>query len=489
VSAREGRTVAELLGDSDGLAREALLDMSADQAPRMVRGCPQLMQSAAELYAVLPPDPTASATGDPIAILAAMGRAIGRSLAAGHWPGRGPRDEAWEQIASNVVQARRLLQQKPVASEAVSTDGQIDPIAPRTQIVHALYVAAHATTVALTGYQRDLQHRLEVGARRRQPLVERPTVLEVESVGGMIARFDAIEQLAAGSLAARRSNAADQPATGRRRPAVRLAAALAAWDIQAHRTLANQPDAADLVRVARVQALITTTTVVVSEAAARRGEIDNGVIDRLTPALESAQLAWSRSARRWAELTTAASRTDLALVEAASQLRAAIRAAVANQTGWATPDEIAGRIDLPATVMTLHRSLVDSVELANVTREIAADHPGLAAPARIIAMRAQGEAEVAIEQGENRFEGVRWVTPQQIAANQVIPLPEPARRGLINAATVVAAATNQAVAAAAHLKPTEPAPRAEADGARRVGRAATDREIPIHHPNRGGPPR
>ena len=453
MSAREGRTVAELLDDSDGLAREALLDMSADRALGMVRGWPQLMQSAAELWAVLPPDPTVSANGDPIAILAAMGRAVGRSLAAGHWPGRGPRDEAWEQIASNFVQARRLLQEQPVASEAVSTDGQIGPTTANTQILHALYVAAHATTVALTGYQRDLQHRLEVGARRRQPFVERPTALEVESAGGMIARFDAIEQLAAGSLAARRINAADQPATGRRRPAMRLEAALAAWEIQAHRTLANHPDPADLVRVARVQALIATTTVVVSEAAARRGEIDAGVIDRLTPALENAQLAWSRSARRWAELTTPASRTDPALVEAAGQLRAAIRAAVANQTGWATPEQIAGRIDLPATAMTLHRSLVAGVELAYVTREIAADHPGLAAPARVIAMRAQGEAEVAIEQGETRFEGVRWVTPQQIAANQVIPLPEPARRGLINAATDVAAATNQAVAAAAHLSP------------------------------------
>jgi len=213
------------------------------------------------------------------------------------------------------------------------------------------------------------------------------------------------------------------------------------------------------------------------------------VVERLSPALENAQLAWSRSARRWAELTTPASRTDPALVEAASQLRAAIRAAVANQTGWATPEQIAGRIDLPATAMTLHRSLVAGVELASVTREIAADHPGLAAPARVIAMRAQGEAEVAIEQGETRFEGVRWVTPQQIATNQVIPLPEPARRGLVNVATDVAAAINQAVAAAAHLRPTEPAPRVEADGARRVGRAATEREIPVRHLNRGGRPR
>jgi hypothetical protein len=107
-----------------------------------------------------------------------------------------------------------------------------------------------------------------------------------------------------------------------------------------------------------------------------------------------------------------------------------------------------------------------AVELAYVTRELAADHPGLAAPARVIAMRAQGEAEVAIEQGETRFEGVRWVTPHQMPANQTIPLPEPARRGLVNAATDVAAATNQAVAAAAHLLPGEHAP---AKGRQAVG--------------------
>jgi hypothetical protein len=212
-----------------------------------VRGWPPLMQSAAELWAVLPPDPTISANRDPIGILAAMGRAVGRSVAGGHWPGRGPRDEAWEQIASNFVQARRLLQQQPVASAAVSTDGQTGPTTANTQILHVLYVAAHATAVALSGYQRDLQHRLEVGARRRQPFSERPIVLEVESAHGMIARFDSIEQLAAGSMAARRINAADQPATGRQRPAMRLEAALAAWEIQAHRTLANYPDPADLV--------------------------------------------------------------------------------------------------------------------------------------------------------------------------------------------------------------------------------------------------
>ncbi len=337
MSAAEGQTVAELLDDSDGLAREALLDMSPDRAPGMVCGWRQLMRSAAELWTALPLDPTISASADPIAIPAAMGRAVHRSLTAGHWPGRGVSDEAWEQIASNFVQARRLVEQQPAGSQTVSTDGQIGLATAKTQMLHTLYVAAHATSVALTGYQRGLQHRLDVGGRRRQSFVERPTALEVESAQAMIARFDAIEQLAARSLAARRSTTANQPATSRQRPPTRLETAVAVWEMQAHRTLGNHPDPADLVRVARVQALIAATTVVVGEAGAQRGEIDAGAIKILTHALENSELAWSRSARRWAELTTPASRTDPALVEAASQLRAAIRAAVANQIGWATP--------------------------------------------------------------------------------------------------------------------------------------------------------
>jgi hypothetical protein len=69
-------------------------------------------------------------------------------------------------------------------------------------------------------------------------------------------------------------------------------------------------------------------------------------------------------------------------------------------------------------------------------------------------MRSQGEAEIAIEQGETRYEGVTWTTPRQIAANQLIPLPEPARRGLINLADDVIATTNRAAAAAAPVDPS-----------------------------------
>jgi hypothetical protein len=77
------------------------------------------------------------------------------------------------------------------------------------------------------------------------------------------------------------------------------------------------------------------------------------------------------------------------------------------------------------------------------------------------------------------------MTPHQIAANQHIPSPNQ-RDAASSTQPDVAAATNQAVAAATHLRPTEHAPRMRADGARRIGRVATEREIPVHHPNRGG---
>ena len=60
--------------------------------------------------------------------------------------------------------------------------------------------------MALTGYQRELQHPLEVARGDGNPSSERPTVLEVESVHGMTGRFNGIEQLAAGSMAARRGS-------------------------------------------------------------------------------------------------------------------------------------------------------------------------------------------------------------------------------------------------------------------------------------------
>jgi hypothetical protein len=162
---------------------------------------------------------------------------------------------------------------------------------------------------------------------------------------------------------------------------------------------------------------------------------------------------------------------------AASEVRAAIAATATSQTRWATPEQLANRIDLANTVKTLHLSIVASVDIAHVARDIAADHPGLTASARIIGMRAQGEAEIAVEQGETRYEGVTWTTRRQIAANQLIPLPEPARRGLISLTNDVIATTNQAVATATQLDLSNVTRTIRSGPELRRGRSASARQI------------
>jgi len=217
------------------------------------------------------------------------------------------------------------------------------------------------------------------------------------------------------------------------------------------------PDAADLVRVSRIQALIASATAVVTEAAASRKIVDRQVVQRAIPLLDETQAAWSQVARRWAELTSPESRLDPLLVRPASQVRATIAATTTTPTGWATPGEIAGRVDLTRTMNALHLTMVSALDVAYLTRDIAATSPTLTAPARQIAMRAQREAEIAADQGNTAYQGMTWATERQIAANQVIPLPAPARLGLIKATDRVIASCNSAVAAAATLDASESA--------------------------------
>ena len=390
MSMPDRRTVGELLADSEALARETLLDATLEQAPAMVRSWNQLVGSAVELWAVLPSAPNNPSWSDPMERLRAIGEAISRSVTAGHWPGQGPTEEHLTQIADNLSHAQHLVERSGRASQSPTTDSPADLQHAPGQVMHTLYVAAHGTVVALGAYAADLQGQVGTAQRRRQPVAERPTALEISAAQGMIARFDGFEHLAAAAYLAGATPPSSMNPGQAATPTKRLETALAAWEVQAHRTLAASPDPADLVRVARVQALITSTTSILTEAAATKGHIDVDVIQRLAPSLEASQMAWNRMAKRWGELTSPASRTDPALVGAASEVRAAIAAAATNQAGWATPDQLANRLDLPNIAKTLHLSMVASVEIAYVVRDTAADHPGLTAPARIIGMRSQG---------------------------------------------------------------------------------------------------
>jgi hypothetical protein len=388
--------------------------------------------------------------------LRGLGEGIGRST-AGHWPGPAPQDQRLVEIAHNLSRARELVERYGRDVQPTNAEARADIAAARARIMHALYVGTHGTAVALREYVSDLRDRLRVDTRRRRPVELRPDVREIQAAEAMLSRFEVFEQLTAAYVAAHPVAASVLGDVHPTPPPSRLQSALTAWDIQVHRTLATDPGAADLVRIGRVQALIASAGAVVTEAAGDKAEIDPGTAERVTIKLDAAQVAWSRLARRWCELTSPGSGTDPALTRTASEIRAAISAAAGTPTGWATPDQIAGRVDLKRTLKSLHLSMVGAVDIAHVAREVAATHPTLTAPARVIAMRAQGEAEIAREQGITAYDSMTWASERQIATNQMIPLPEPARRGLVNLANDVIATCNRAAAAAAPLDPSESA--------------------------------
>ncbi|HKX16367.1 MAG TPA: hypothetical protein VJN19_14320 [Propionibacteriaceae bacterium] len=218
MSMPDRRTVGELLADSEALARETLLDATVERAPAMVRSWNQLVGSAAELWAVLPSAPNSPARSDPMERLRAIGEAISRSVTAGHWPGQGPTEEHLTQIADNLSHAQHLVQRSRGASQ-LPTDSPADLQHAPGQVMYTLYVAAHGTVVALGAYAADLQGQAETAKRRRQPIAERPTALEVTEAQGMIARFDGFEHLAAAAyLAGATPPSSTNPSKRRRRP-------------------------------------------------------------------------------------------------------------------------------------------------------------------------------------------------------------------------------------------------------------------------------
>jgi hypothetical protein len=136
--------------------------------------------------------------------------------------------------------------------QPTSAEARADIAAAHARVM-TLYVGAHSTAVALREYASELRDRLRVDARRRRPVESRPDVREIKEAEAMLSRFEIFEQLAGGYVAADPITASVLSEVRPTPPPSRLQSALTAWDIQVHRTLAADPDAADL-RIGRIQA-------------------------------------------------------------------------------------------------------------------------------------------------------------------------------------------------------------------------------------------
>lgn len=477
---RDRRRVSDLLADTDALARETLLDVSPDAAPAMLRTFVHLVQSAARVSSLVPPSTTVPTSEPDVMVrLQAVGRGIGRSVAVSRWPGPGATDDRMSEMAENLTRAAVLVESHGWDVQTATPDDGADIQTVRGRVIHAVYLAAHGTAVAVTGYVNDLRERLETATRRNTRLSERPSLKSVPAAQSFLSRLDVFEQLAASYVSSHPVGMAGHgsaPAA----PGMPLESALARWDIQAHRTLASQPAPPDLVRVARTQALIATTAVVVTAAAADQGKVDRDAVQRLTPSLEAAQVEWTLTANQWSRVRSPNGHTDHLLLRAASDLRSAVAATAYTPNGWASPSHLAEHLDLAETVKILQLGMVASVDVAYVMREVAAIGHGATVPPQAMTTDAQGQPVRATDLGYTRPHAGLGATPRQPAPTAA--RLDPLRRRLVNQADVVIATANSAVAATASLTPTTPRPAAQPKSQKRSNIEAQKRNLGVGRP-------
>jgi hypothetical protein len=448
------RSVGELLLDAEFTIRQVLMDAPGEDAPAMLRTFGEVVQCAAELWATLPPPLQGVASpvdGATMGRLDSMSQGMHRAQLRKGWPGDGPAHERLLHVAETFARAADLIDRR--GGDIGPTDPAVraDLDAARMRIMHTLYLGAHAVTVATQQHVRDVEASSRGKSSRESRAVPRGQ--------DAISRLAAFEQLAGAYVGDRFARAAQGEHVRDPYGTERLQEALIGWDIQAHRTLATTPTAANLMLVSRTQAGIVTAAGAILDAGARTGHVDTRAYqDRLAPTLDATQQAWTHLASRWTEMTAPADRTDPDLVGAAGELRAAVREVAHDKTTWAPPEVMAGRVDLGEAARYLQQGLSAAVDLAAVIRDVAAKDPNLTGPARAMSQRANADIDRAADQGHPAADIV-WVTPGDVLANRTVAIPQPVRAGLVGATDALVQSASHAMSAAACLdRATQDAP-------------------------------
>ncbi len=436
-----------LLIEADVRAREILMEIHPADAVAMVRAWGQVAGSAANVWRSLPADDHhRDGAGDlTMARLQAMAEGFQVTAVTRGWPRPGRADERLLAVADSFERAAEAMGGRPAPGQQACTS-ELD--GARARVMHTLYVGAHGVCVAMRGHIRKTEAAAARATKRNLKLD--PYLRSLERAHEVVDRMEAFGHLAGSSV---HDHARATPAPTQRAAKVgpweRLHQAVAAWDIQVHRTLTAAPAPQNLLLAARTQAVLTTATIVILDAGARTGHVDRGAYDqRLVPALTASQSAWSQVAGRWGDLTPVASQPCQDLLRAENQVRTAIREVTRDTAGWAPAPVIAERIDIGQTARHLQRALSGAADVAHLVREIAATDRKLTGPARAVLQRAHSDARTT---GHYTADGSAWVAAADVHANRMVRLPDVVRWGLSTASNNVVRAATAAMSAAACL--------------------------------------
>jgi hypothetical protein len=446
MTTRDVRSVGEMLFDVDYLARQLLMDVTGDDAGTLLRSWPTMVAAAEVLWTSLPGrGPGVDERARSIVSLSSQAATIERSLTGRKaWPGQGPTNPAVDQMTQTLGNAAALVRRYGAETAHDRPEAHRDLEAARTRIMHGLYVTAHAVNVALHENGRDRVNDARKSGRRVQ-LAQHRSPYAVTPTGVWIDRVSACENTARSYLTDRFAHALAGEAISPVDDPSRLAHALATWDIQSHRALTREFAPANVLVITRTQGLIASGSMTLVDAAAAAGVLEPP--DRLAPAIAEAGRAWSNLASRWGDLAPPGARVEEPLARAAAEVRAAYRQITHDATTLATPEVIATRPGLaPATVATL-RAIEAGPELAHVIAE-KADTPNLIGPAGALSRRAHNDVESGLATPSTEGDVV-WVSPADILARRVVPVPQPVREALRSASTATASAASIAASMAA----------------------------------------
>lgn len=445
----DGRSIGELLLDADYQARQLLMDVTGDDAAAMLRTWGEVVEAAADLWRALPAPTDAPVDGVTVTRLEHIARTQHRAQLRRNWPGEGPSDERLLGIAETLQRATDLALGPGKDVQPRDKAARADLNAARMRLMHTLYVGTHAVGVAVhhhVQYIRWATEPHELGHRRRR----RPSnsIARGISRGTEAARrLAAAEELAGGYLGHRFSQVIRgehyTPPWG----TGRLQAAFATWDVQAHRTLTASATVTNLALVAHTQAVIATGSTAILAAGCSTGGIDADTYQlRLAPVLDSTQRAWTRAAARWDELSSRGQRADPDLMRAANEVRAAVHQIAFDGIGWATPQVIAARVNLPEATAATHQAIVAATEVACVHRD-AVDQPDLAGSVHTVAAWMFTNATVK----EIARSATSLPSPRSASDTRQVAIPAAMRRSLTADADQLVVITSVAASAGSAL--------------------------------------
>ncbi|SDS97367.1 hypothetical protein SAMN04488543_2753 [Friedmanniella luteola] len=371
------RSVGELLADSDLLARELLADPAAEVAAGLVRSWPGMIQAAVRVWAALP-TALAPAEVDPMARLAGIGAGVGQNISRAAWPGPGLPDERLFEVGANLARAAFLVERYGGDVQPTTPAVRGDLAAARARVIHTLYVATHATTIAVRTQAAYQEHE----SHRRRPRGRRVRTAELRVLEALADRLTSFEEIASRYVT---SHPVTMVALGEVRaeqPPGRLPSVLQHWDAQVHRTFGSRVDLPDVVRVARVNALVASATGALAAAAGDLAVADRPAAARLSDTAGSLEVVWTQLAELTGQFVGPDARTDPLLVRAAAGTRAAVRDVACGPIGFKQPQQLTDPSNLLGIVQALQQSLASSIDVAYLVSDMAADPARLTTTAR-----------------------------------------------------------------------------------------------------------